>query len=459
MHSPSPARSGQASRTLWYLGGVLLTLAAMLGMTACATRAELSTEAGASGPVAWQVTDFRLVERSLDGTGRDFYAFTLVLNETQGTTLTFRHLVSRLRHPSIATVPQQASVRWTLRPHGELRHPFIFPWCTTEACKQGANVAPWVYDLLLLGTDERGRPLRVVINTTLPARPIPPPPSTTALPDAVSGPVPFETVNNHIVVHALLNQQEAVRLVLDTGAWQTFVTPATAQRLSMSPASHAPTYTTTVVGGRQVQVPVVSLASLAVGQTMRANVPVGVLASFPRAPLFDGILGGSFLAHFTLTLDYPGSRLWLVPHGAPLPPPTAVTMEHRAIPIAPVNNYILVRAVLNHTAPASLLLDTGASHTMVTPRIAQRLGIAVTADTPRGTIMVADGQRQEVPLVNLAALQVGHVTVSRLTVAVLDLLPQASTVDGLLGVDVLGQFVVTLDRAGQQMWLASPSQP
>jgi predicted aspartyl protease len=201
----------------------------------------------------------------------------------------------------------------------------------------------------------------------------------------------------------------------------------------------------------------IALASLAVGQTMRGNVPAGVLASFPRAPLFDGILGGSFLAHFTLTLDYPGSRLWLVPHGTPLPPAMAVTMTQPAVPIALLNNYILVRAVLNHTEPVSLLLDTGASHTMVTPRVAQRLGLAVTASTPRGSIMVADGQRQEVPFVELAALQVGHVPVQRLTVAIFDLLPQASAVDGLLGVDVLGQFIVTLDRAAQQMWLTSPA--
>jgi hypothetical protein len=34
-------------------------------------------------------------------------------------------------------------------------------------------------------------------------------------------------------------------------------------------------------------------------------------------------------------------------------------------------------------------------------------------------------------------------------------------VDGLLGMDFLGQFIVTLDRAAQQMWLVSrqPGKP
>lgn len=438
------------------LAYVLLTLAAALYLIACAVRPGQVT--GVSGPVTWQVTDFGIVERSVDGAARAFYVFTLVLHETQGTALTFRQVVSRLAHPSIPTVPQQAPVRWALRPHGELRHAFIFPWCTTESCKQGATVAPWSYDLVLLGTDNQGRPIRVAITTRLPAQPVPPPPSTAATLGAVSGPVPFETVNNHIVVRAVLNQQEEARLVLDTGAGQTFVTPETAQRLGVNPTADTPTYTTTVVGGRQVAVPIVGLTSLAIGATARTNMPVGVLASFPYGPLFDGILGGSFLAHFTLTLDYPRSRLWLVPHGTPDPSPRPAAMQGQAVPIMPISNYILVRALLNRSESVSLLLDTGASHTLLTPRIAQRLGLAVTAHTPRASIMVADGQRQEVPLARLAALQVGHVTVERLPVAVFDLLPQASGVDGLLGVDFLGQFVVTFDRAARQMWLTSPSR-
>ena len=37
--------------------------------------------------------------------------------------------------------------------------------------------------------------------------------------------------------------------------------------------------------------------------------------------------------------------------------------------------------------------------------------------------------------------------------AISELFPHPSAVDGLLGMDFLGQFIVTLDRAAQQMWL------
>src|SRR5215831_17316437 len=110
----------------WLLVRVLLTLWAVLVVTGCPERQAHVT--GVSGPIVWQVTDFRIVARSVQGTPRDLYSFTLVLQETQGTTITFQQVVSRLTHPSIPTVPQQSTVFWQLRPHGELRQPFSFPW-------------------------------------------------------------------------------------------------------------------------------------------------------------------------------------------------------------------------------------------------------------------------------------------------------------------------------------------
>jgi clan AA aspartic protease (TIGR02281 family) len=440
----------------WSLARVLLTLSAALIITGCTERQVHVT--GVSGAIVWQVTDFRIVERSVQGTPRALYTFTLVLQETQGTAMAFQQVVSRLTHPSIPTLPQQSTILWQLHPHGELRQPFFFPLCTTDACKHAAAMAPWSLDLALLGIDQRQQPLRVVINTRLPNTPAAPSLSSAATPEEGAGPIPFETVQNHIMVRAVLNQQDYATLLLDTGAGQTFVTPDTAQRLGLSPAADTPTRTTTVVGGRQVEVPVVRLATLAIGNARRDNLPVGVLESFPYAPLFDGILGGSFLEHFTITLDYRGSRLWLVPRGTPFTPPTApqaAALRNHTIPLKLANSYLLVSAVLNHTESVLLLLDTGASHTLMTPRVAQRLGVEVTASTPRRIMMVADGQRQEVSVVQLAALTVGQATVERLPVAISELFPHSAAVDGLLGMDFLGQFIVTLDRAAQQMWLVS----
>ena len=53
----------------------------------------------------------------------------------------------------------------------------------------------------------------------------------------------------------------------------------------------------------------------------------------------------------------------------------------------------------------------------------------------------------------LAAITVGPATVERLPVAISELFPHPSAVDGLLGMDFLEHFIMTLDRAAQQMWL------
>ena len=120
---------------------MLLTLSATLVIAGCAERQVHVT--GVSGPIVWQVTDFRIVERTVHGAPRALYTFTLVIQETQGIAMAFQQVVSRLTHPSIPTLPQQSSVLWQLRPHGELRQPFAFPWCTTDVCKHAAAMAPW----------------------------------------------------------------------------------------------------------------------------------------------------------------------------------------------------------------------------------------------------------------------------------------------------------------------------
>ena len=44
---------------------------------------------------------------------------------------------------------------------------------------------------------------------------------------------------------------------------------------------------------------------------------MGVFTALPHAPFIDGLLGGDFLKHFTLRLDYARSRLQLIPQDMP----------------------------------------------------------------------------------------------------------------------------------------------
>ena len=72
------------------LTGMLVMLCAAVAITGCVERGAHLT--GMNGPVVWQVTDLRVVERAIAGTPRDLYAFALVLTETQGFGLAFTDL-------------------------------------------------------------------------------------------------------------------------------------------------------------------------------------------------------------------------------------------------------------------------------------------------------------------------------------------------------------------------------
>jgi len=99
-----------------------------------------------------------------------------------------------------------------------------------------------------------------------------------------------------------------------------------------------------------------------------------------------------------------------------------------------------------------MLIDTGASSTVIRPLLLARLGISVGAEAPRHTLTVPSGSAIEVPFVTLT-VQVGDATVENLDVGVFDAMPNTPDLDGFLGADFLQRFKVTLERQARQMIL------
>jgi aspartyl protease len=65
--------------------------------------------------------------------------------------------------------------------------------------------------------------------------------------------------------------------------------------------------------------------------------------------------------------------------------------------------------VLNETQPATFLLDTGASTTVITPDLARRLGAETSFMTARARM--ANGQEVDVSLVHIKSIRIGSATV------------------------------------------------
>ena len=451
------------------LGTALLAVCVNIVLTACTTLSPHLDAEPAS--ITWHATDFRVITRTLDGIERTLYTFMLVLEETQGSGITLTQLDYTTRHPGFALLPssERTPILWKLRPYGELRQLFYSSPCCSEAhFGVRGRLAP-AWHILLTGINDHGQPVHVAIDLALPAQPPiqahrvaeSPPPVALAtpapVPTVVGSAVPFATMRHTILVHAVLNYQEPVTLLLDTGATRTLLTPDIARRLGRSPGPDTPKSSMVTLGAHQAELPLMRLASLAVGDAVVEDLQVGVCTTLPHAPFIDGLLGGDFLQHFTLRLDYAQSRLQLIPQDSldtslPLAAsPVAAVLSTMSTEV--VDNHVLVQATLNHTEPVTLLLDTGTTYTMLTPETARRAGLQPTRHRSQGLLKVVGGQEVRFPLVPVATLAMGEAVVKNLQVGILATFPGTRPVDGLLGGDFLEHFTLTLDYRTRRLQL------
>jgi hypothetical protein len=134
------------------------------------------------------------------------------------------------------------------------------------------------------------------------ARPAPPPP----LPPPPGAVVPFVR-GAAVIVDARLNGV-ALRLLLDTGADRTVLTPVALARAGVADPGTPVRITgvTGSAGATLVPVPALEVAGVRVG-------PIAVIAHAVPGEAVDGLLGRDVLDAFTVTFDAAGGRVTLTP--------------------------------------------------------------------------------------------------------------------------------------------------
>lgn len=178
------------------------------------------------------------------------------------------------------------------------------------------------------------------------------------------------------------------------------------------------------------------------------GVGLGILASF----------GG---AEFTAQAARFGRDLELPESDGTLPPPEA---ERATIPCTPVATVLASDQVAlpyegqGHSMAVpvqfgetelTMLFDTGATVTTLSRRGLARLGIEVPSDAPEITLRTANGERTT-RLVLAPRVWVGGLPVDGVTVGVCDECEDDKTA-GLLGLNVSGQFLVTVDTLRKEV--------
>ncbi|MCZ6875663.1 MAG: aspartyl protease family protein [bacterium] len=99
-----------------------------------------------------------------------------------------------------------------------------------------------------------------------------------------------------------------------------------------------------------------------------------------------------------------------------------------------------------------LMIDTGASLTLLTPEAAERLDIVVDA-IERHQRLATPGGLVDAPLYQIEALVVGQEVVWDLPIAIVPLGIGGGLIDGLIGMDFLGKFDFKIDQDKQELKL------
>ncbi|MEE9500011.1 MAG: retropepsin-like aspartic protease [Candidatus Omnitrophota bacterium] len=104
----------------------------------------------------------------------------------------------------------------------------------------------------------------------------------------------------------------------------------------------------------------------------------------------------------------------------------------------------VVDALLNKKVTASLLVDSGASHVVISEAIARQLGIEDLEDKPTVHAVLADGSVTTGLSITLDSVKVGDSEVKNVNTTV-SKRPPGAGLDGLLGMTFLSHFHLKLD--------------
>lgn len=157
------------------------------------------------------------------------------------------------------------------------------------------------------------------------------------------------------------------------------------------------------------------------------------------------------------------------PDATPVPPPLRERAhesprDHQtpisafSVPLERLGSLWVVTVQVNGTRSAKLILDTGASHTMLSYAVARDLVLWAQGPTTSMTMQTAGGTVQA-NVVPIDSISLGGAEVRNTVATIYDLPEVPAGIEGLLGLDVLGHFTVTLDVAKHRLLLGAHHEP
>lgn len=275
--------------------------------------------------------------------------------------------------------------------------------------------------------------------------------------------IPFEPVDGRPVLKVRINGgKELLRFVLDTGSGMSVISEETAKKLGLRPVARGG-LARAVGGGGKFEIVYGFLSSLELGDVRIDSVPVYIRHFFDDKAPVDGYLGLSVISRFIASVDYGNNSFSLRrPSSSNEPDPTAaktwrseepqsvatgtVEIPVRTTSSGFISGEVTVEGIEN---PQNFIIDTGASVSVVSEKLAEREDLGSYLQPTRMRVFGAAGVAEDVKTVLLPKVLWGTFGREKISAAVLDLEPLNETAgftqNGILGANFLRHFRVSFD--------------
>jgi len=268
-------------------------------------------------------------------------------------------------------------------------------------------------------------------------------------------------LGNHLFVTTIMNGRRTA-LMVDTGAPQTLIDRSTIHQLGLSVQA-----TRVTVGGiwgwKHEHYGVSKLETLAMGNCTFTNVPITVADESQinriRGPHLDGLFGAHEMSKFGMIIDCTRQMIYVNPRGSDVITTRKLSefLTARGFTRIPMtfdeHHHLAIDAALNGH-PTRLIVDTGASTTVLASAVANSSGVSLSAlniklrDTTAGIVPINIGHVRELTL--------GDLHIPNAEVVVANISKQAGA--GLVGEEYLSWNFGIVDLGGMSLFLRPPEQ-
>ena len=256
----------------------------------------------------------------------------------------------------------------------------------------------------------------------------------------------IETNGNLVKVPVSVNSQGPFAFTLDTGASTTTLSKKLAEQLNIK--THKSDYPDArgIGGGIPTEFADVSI-SLGPLVFEKDEVYVLDLESIMRSVgNHDGVLGHTTLKHCTMSLSYNKKTIKLKKGSSSL------NLDWSQFKYIEDSHLVGVPVYINGKGPHTFVLDTGAGNSVITPELAESLGIKAQQVPGIARGIGGDVQLQLAPIENLS---IGSAQIMNTQLVVLDLSrvsPRGKLIkNGIIGYDFLRNFESVIDYPQQRL--------